>query len=97
MRMIPRPTASFFAITSSRPKSVPSRPNAARHSASGLTSWPILCRGRAALSPHGPRDDVDTILSYDVFLDAIHDEMAGRRINLLETLARRCRGAGSGA
>ena len=37
----------------------------------------------------GPRasDDVDTILSYDLLLDAIHDEMAGRRINLLETLA----------
>ncbi|QIE42412.1 dihydroneopterin aldolase [Rhodobacteraceae bacterium SC52] len=42
---------------------------------------------RAALSAHGPRDDVDTILSYDVLLDAIHDEIAGGRINLLETLA----------
>lgn len=32
-------------------------------------------------------DDVDTILSYDVLLDAIRAEMTGRRINLLETLA----------
>ena len=32
-------------------------------------------------------DDVDTILSYDLLLDAIRAEMTGRRINLLETLA----------
>lgn len=36
---------------------------------------------------HGAVDDVDTILSYDLLLDAIRLEMAGRRINLLETLA----------
>jgi len=32
-------------------------------------------------------DDVDTILSYDLLLDAIRAEMDGRRLNLLETLA----------
>jgi len=32
-------------------------------------------------------DDVDSILSYDLLLDAIRAEMEGRRINLLETLA----------
>lgn len=38
--------------------------------------------------PHGAHaDDVDTILSYDLLLDAIAAEMTGRRINLLETLA----------
>lgn len=36
---------------------------------------------------HGATDDVDTILSYDLLLDAIRAEMSGRRINLLETLA----------
>jgi dihydroneopterin aldolase len=42
------------------------------------------------LAPHPVmtgRDDVDTILSYDLLLDAIRAEMTGRRINLLETLA----------
>lgn len=38
--------------------------------------------------PHGAHaDDVDTILSYDLLLDAVAAEMTGRRINLLETLA----------
>ncbi|MGS4944653.1 dihydroneopterin aldolase [Meridianimarinicoccus sp. RP-17] len=44
----------------------------------------------ADLAPHPVAagcDDVDTILSYDLLLDAIRAEMMGRRINLLETLA----------
>lgn len=41
----------------------------------------------AAPAVDGPQDDVDTILSYDVFLDAIDAELSGQRLNLLETLA----------
>lgn len=38
--------------------------------------------------PSGPReDDVDRILSYDKISEAITDELATRRLNLLETLA----------
>lgn len=47
----------------------------------------LLPAQRQPVSPHGPRDDVDTILSYDVLLDSIRDEIGDRRINLLETLA----------
>lgn len=34
-------------------------------------------------------DDVDTVLSYDTITEAIDDELAAERINLLETLAER--------
>jgi len=37
--------------------------------------------------PGAVSDDVDAILSYDVLTDAIHDELAVGRHNLLETLA----------
>ena len=35
----------------------------------------------------GLEDDVDRIVSYDLLLDAIHGVLAGRHINLLETVA----------
>jgi dihydroneopterin aldolase len=47
----------------------------------------VAPRAHAGALPEAGRDDVDTILSYDLLLDAIRAEMAGQRINLLETLA----------
>lgn len=43
------------------------------------------------VAPHGGArvDDVDRVLSYDTITDAITDELARERLNLLETLAER--------
>ncbi|MCI2399316.1 dihydroneopterin aldolase [Aliiroseovarius subalbicans] len=43
------------------------------------------------VAPHdgAASDDVDTILSYDTITEAIADELAAERLNLLETLAER--------
>jgi dihydroneopterin aldolase len=41
------------------------------------------------LLPGGGGDDVDRIVSYDLLTDAVAEELAAERVNLLETLAER--------
>ena len=56
----------------------------AKSSGCASTSWSRCARRRRRLD-----DDVDRILSYDRITEAIADELAAERLNLLETLAER--------